>query len=165
MRIPLIAAALLQGLLFASTPAGAAVTVSFVDSDRYTDAGASANDRQRAMAEIERHLRRLGDRHFAAGQNFKIEVLDIDLAGRMRFVRRFPDEVRVVDGRTDWPRIKLRYTLESAGKVTKSGEETVSDLDYLSAPRAPGSSEPLYYEKRMLDDWYLARFGKQPRGP
>ena len=58
-------------------------------------------------------------------------MLDVDLAGEMRFDRSRAANVRVLLGMADWPRIKLRYTLESAGQPVRRVEQTVSDMAYL----------------------------------
>jgi hypothetical protein len=59
--------------------------------------------------------------------------------------------------------MKLRYTLESDGKISDAREETVADMTYLLG-RSPGASgESLYYEKRMLEDWFRRRFVEQRR--
>lgn len=156
------------GLLLAvglsSSIASAAVTVSFADAARYSDAG-SHWDEDRNVGEIKRHLELLGERHLSPSQILKVEILDVDLAGRTRhFLRGGLSEIRVLNGRVDWPRIKLRYTLESDGKISDSAEETVADMSYLESPSHGASTESLYYEKRMLDAWFRERFveGRKP---
>jgi hypothetical protein len=149
---------LLLGAAFFPGAVSAAVTVSFPEAGRYIDAG-NHWDEERTIGEIRRHLEVLGERHLSPSQTLKIEVLDVDLAGRTRyFVRGGLSEIRVLQGRADWPSLKLRYTLESDGKVSDSAEETVADMSYLFIPAPRASSESLYYEKRMLDTWFRQRF-------
>ena len=154
---------LLAGLAIASSGALAAVTVSHSEAGRYSDAGDRGQE-NRTVDEIKRHLELLGERYLLPSQNLKIEIVDIDLAGRLRFSARRGEEIRVLDGGADWPSMKLRYTLESDGKVIDSREETVSDMSYLLKP-APSGSGALYYEKRMLDDWFRQRFVEGRRPP
>jgi len=154
---------LLAGFAIASSGALAAVTVSRAEAGRYSDAGDRGQE-NRTVDEIKRHLELLGERYLLPSQNLKIEIVDIDLAGRLRFSARRGEEIRVLDGGADWPSMKLRYTLESDGKVIDSGEETVSDMSYLLKP-APSGSGALYYEKRMLDDWFRQRFVEGRRPP
>ena len=54
-------------------------------------------------------------------------------------------------------RSKLRYQLKLGDQVLASGEETVSDMDYLQRINAYPTSDPRRYEKRMLDDWFRQR--------
>jgi DUF3016 family protein len=154
---------MLVGFAFASSGALAAVTVSHAEAGRYSDAG-DRGQANRTVDEIKRHLELLGERYLLPSQNLKIEIVDIDLAGRLRYSARRGEEIRVLDGGADWPSMKLRYTLESDGKVIDSREETVSDMSYLLKP-APSGSGALYYEKRMLDDWFRQRFVEGRRPP
>lgn len=154
---------LLAGFGIVSSATHAAVVVSFPEARHYSDAG-DHREGNRTLDELKRHLELLGERYLSPSQTLKIEVLDIDLAGRTRYFthRGYPD-IRVLNGRADWPSMKLRYTLESDGKISDAREETVADMTYLLG-RAPGaSSDSLYYEKRMLDDWFRRRFVEQRR--
>lgn len=144
---------------FAASAAAASagtVEVSFVNPTSYIDAGKTQWDEKANLEALGKHLEALGQR-LPADQALKIEVLDVDLAGTVK-----PgSEVRVVRGRADYPRIHLRYTLRGAG-VQRSGDEWVKDLDYARGPRGVQGSESLYFEKRMLDAWFKARFGALP---
>ena len=136
--------------------AQAAVTVTFSGADRYTDAGWQLSDAKNVSMELARHLQRLGAAYLAPDQSLIIDVLDIDLAGEVRFRPRDAAEVRVLRGGIDWPRMRVRYSLDTPGKVGETREETVSDMNYLLRPSRKG--EWLSYEKRMLDDWFRQRF-------
>jgi hypothetical protein len=149
---------LVAGFGIATSAAHAAVVVSFPEARHYSDAG-NHREGNRTADELKRHLELLGERYLSPSQTLKIEVLDIDLAGRTRhFTHRGFSEIRVLNGGADWPSMKLRYTLESAGKISDAREETVADMAYLLRPAPRASSESLYYEKRMLDDWFRRRF-------
>src|SRR3984893_14976678 len=93
-----------------SLPLHAAVKVSYGGPDRFTDAGDSNNDPRKVMLTLERHLKELGDRYLPPQSNLKIEVLDLDRAGRPRM--NLPPEIRIVNGKVDMPCIELDYTLE-----------------------------------------------------
>jgi hypothetical protein len=94
----------------------------------------------------------------------KIEVTDVDLAGREDPMRRGAMEVRVMDGRTDWPRMRLRYQLEQNGKVIASGNAALSDMSYLQRINRYSSNDALRYEKKMIDEWFEDTFGIKPQG-
>ena len=81
-----------------------------------------------------------------------MEVLDIDLAGITRPTISRPD-LRIVRGGADWPTMQLRYSVLQDGKVIKSGEERLSDMNYTQHINRYGSDASLRYEKQMLDDW------------
>src|SRR4051812_33858722 len=62
----------------------AAVKVNFVTPDHYTDVGTpGGRDRARNLDEIANIFETLGERYLPAGQNLTIDVMDIDLAGRL----------------------------------------------------------------------------------
>jgi hypothetical protein len=154
---------LLLGLVVAawSAPAAAEVLVTFDHPETYTDAGLysdrGSRAREPAMDGIRQHLERLGARYLRPGQTLKIEVLDIDLAGRFEPWRPFASDVRFMRAVT-WPRIKVRYSLEESGAVRSSDTEMIVDQNYLSQVGGYFQSESLRYEKTMLDDWFRARF-------
>ena len=66
-------------------------------------------------------------------------------------------DLRVLNGRADWPVIELRYTVEQGGKVVASGTERLRDMLYLDHANRYFDGEPLRYEKKMLDDWFNER--------
>ena len=141
----------------AARAAGSA-EVSFPNEARFTDAGASASDRAANLAQLANHLKRLGARYLPDGKTLTVELLDVDLAGTSRPWRATGTDVRVLRGRADWPRIELRYTLSGDVQSARSGKESIADLNYLQRIGAYGPAEPLMHEKRMLDDWFRARF-------
>ena len=133
------------------------VNVSYAPNTQFTDAGATPWDRDANLHQLQAHLQALGQRYLPADRTLSIEVLDVDLAGETRPGARLRD-VRVARGGADWPRITLRYTLQANGQALRSGEETVSDMNYLrhlSDNYTQGSLGP---EKRMLDEWFKQRF-------
>jgi hypothetical protein len=66
-------------------------------------------------------------------------------------------DTRVLRGRADWPSIQLRYTLREGDKVLKSGEDRLTDMNYLMHSLRASHDSPLPYEKRMLDHWFRDR--------
>jgi hypothetical protein len=159
------APALFLAVALAAGPVSAAVDVSFSQPETFTDAHLGRSygwvPVERTMQGIEQYLRRLGERWLQPGQTLRVEVLDIDLAGRF-------EPWRVLDVRAmrdiTWPRISLRYALEENGSLVATTEEEVADLDYLLRPRALVSRDPLRYEKAMLEDWFRDRFGESTAG-
>ena len=163
-RFALVALAL--SVLFAPAWAEPNLSVVFVHPEKYTDASYSSSfsneqDRADVQREIALHLQSLTERALPSGDSLKIEILDIDLAGRVEpFRSRLGSEVRIIR-EISWPRIALRYTLIHGAQAMPSREEQVSDLNYLSSfNRYPGGDR-LRYEKAMLDRWFDERFGKR----
>ena len=148
----------LQAAGLAAQAAGT-VQVSYVQPDRYIDAGIRQHDVENTLSDLTRHFELLAKRHLSDGQTLHIEVLDIDLAGREYPWRRAAQDVRVLTGRADWPRIHLRYTLEMAGHPPRKAAQWVSDMAYLHRVANLHARESLGYEKRMLAEWFSAEFG------
>ena len=155
-RFYLSLAAVVAGL-GATTIAGAAgsVEVKFIDPANYTDTGLHAWDRERALQDLQAHLLALGSR-LPDGQTLRIEVLDVDLAGEIRYGTG--QDWRVLRGGVDWPQMRLRYTLQAGGQTLAQGEERLSDPAYLFSHRLVHKYSFLPYERRMLDDWFGQRF-------
>ncbi|MTV37574.1 DUF3016 domain-containing protein [Duganella radicis] len=138
--------------LLASSAALAQVSVSYTKPDDYTDVPRNAIERERTLKEFSDYFKTL-DKKLPAGQQLKIEVLDIDLAGRL-YPRRAGDDIRIMNGGADWPHMHLKYTLEQNGQVLRSGDEQLSNMNYQGRLGGYFDSDPLRYEKQMLDDWF-----------
>ncbi|HEY4264189.1 MAG TPA: DUF3016 domain-containing protein [Micropepsaceae bacterium] len=137
--------------------ASAAVIVNFIQPEHYTDAGPQGQDRTRNLNEIERTFQKLGEHYLSADQILTIDVLDVDLAGRLEPWHANAYDVRYLRDIT-WPRMKLRDTLETPSQPPQSAEEILSDPSYLESPNTRFSGEPLAYDKAMIERWFHARF-------
>jgi len=138
-------------------PANAAVTVTFVHPELFTDADDTSGNSARTLLEIAGYLKALGNRYLAVDDTLKIDILDIDLAGEIRLSRMGTD-ARYCTGEADWPRIDVRYALVAKDGIARSGEETIVDRVYLRRLRESHPPVSLPYEKRMLDEWFKTRF-------
>ena len=154
------------GLLVAAGVASAAtVSVTFVQPEKFTDAGhsrgrATERDLAELREDLQQHLQRLADRKLAASDTLQVEVLDIDLAGdfEMNRLTRFSD-VRVVRDIAS-PRIKLRYTGKLGDRVVTGAEEELINMNFLWGHNRYSGGDRLRYEKPLLDAWFEKRFAK-----
>ncbi len=152
----------LAGLLaLAAGSAGAAVSVTYIKPDKFIDLPFVPWEREDTLKQLTEHFNRIGSA-LPPGQDLRIEVLDIDLAGREIPNARAGRDLRILRGQADWPRMDLRYSLEQNGQVIKSGEAKLSDMNYLNHANRYFDSEPLRYEKAMIDDWYEKTIGPLP---
>ena len=144
--------------LAASVPAFAAgvVEVNFVKADEFTDIGRGTVDRERHLAVLSDHLKSLGQR-LPNGQVLTVDVLDVDLAGEIWPTRRM-NEVRILKGSVDWPRMSLRWTLQADGRTLRTGEDKLKDMAYLARGAGLGTQQALAYDLRMLDEWFAKSF-------
>ncbi|USX15482.1 DUF3016 domain-containing protein [Oxalobacteraceae bacterium OTU3CAMAD1] len=137
--------------LLASASASAAATVTYINPEKMTDVPRFASDRESMEMIFREHLNLLASK-LPAGQELKVEFIDIDLAGDV-FPRVPVRDVRVMKGQADWPRMHLRYSIEQDGKVLRSGDRELSDPNYLMGSRS--YNQDLYgHDKQMLDDWF-----------
>ncbi|MRV72898.1 DUF3016 domain-containing protein [Duganella sp. FT92W] len=156
----LAAAALAMGAALTAGAAHAGATVTYIEPDKFIDVPFSPIDRERVLKDLSEHFARLG-KQLPAGQDLKVEVTELDLAGRIEHTRRTGNEIRLLTGGADWPRMHLRYSLMQDGKVINSGEADLASLNYLNEMNLYGSSESLRHEKQMIDEWFGKTFHVQ----
>ena len=114
---------------------------------------------QEWMKSLGDHLRQRADRVLPAGEQLQVTIDDIKLAGAYE-PWRGPDaqDIRIL---TDLypPRIDLHYTLRgSDGAMLREGNNKMRDNSYLQRT-VPASTDPLRYDKRLIDDWLRKEFG------
>jgi hypothetical protein len=152
-RIALGALALLASAAYAGT-----AEVRFIDPGKFSDLGNYKWEESVNMDDLSRYVQKLAQR-LPPDQVLHVDVLDVDLAGEPRDTRN--GRIRVARD-SSFPVIQLRYTLEANGRAVASGEERLTDLEYRHHLRqARASVTSLYYEKRMLDDWFDRSFTPQ----
>lgn len=140
--------------------AAAAVTVTYVAPEKYADLPRIASDREVVLKDLSAHFAKLG-RNLPPGQELRIDVLDLDLAGRL-----VPGILRGKDARiltnlgSDSPSVLLRYSLQQDNQVVYSGEVRLLDPNYLQHRPRYWDNEPLRYEKTMIDDWFERSFAQ-----
>lgn len=138
------------------------VQVRYKDPQHFTEAKRSFGMHLiRADAYLEplkTYIAERAARVLAPGQRLDIEVTDVDRAGEYE-PWRGPDfdDVRIIKDIYP-PRIDLRFTLTGAdGRVLASGERRLRDSAFLMRS-TPDDSDPLRFEKRLLDDWLRREF-------
>lgn len=132
--------------------ASAGVTVNYVNPDKFADLPADRWEREEVLRDMVSHFEELG-RQLPAGQDLKVEITDVDLAGR-GYPGQGVRELRVAKAPAEWPRISLRYTLSANGRVLGSGSEQLKDMHFQSRRDVRPQDGKLRYEKRMIDDWF-----------
>jgi hypothetical protein len=133
--------------------ANAATSVTFIAPEKYADMPFSYFDKDRVKASLKEHFEMLGSK-LPQGEDLNVEILDIDLAGERDFRANAPQDLRILRGGADWPKIELRYSVQSQGKVVTSGSTRISDMNYLQTFNQYSKNEFLRYEKRMIDQWF-----------
>lgn len=143
-------------LLSAGGALAAEVTVNYIEPGKFADMPFEPWERENVLKDLTEHFQKLG-KQLPPGQNLTIEVLDIDLAGRI-YPNMRGQNLRVLRGGADWPRMRLRYRLEAGGQVLASGDAELSDMMYMQRNNRFSDGDTLRFEKQMIDDWFNKTF-------
>ncbi len=147
------------GFLLSPSAFAASSEVTWTDYKSYRDID-SGNEgrkqfRERTFKDLEKHFAKLAAT-LPGDQVLKIDVTDVDLAGdtnaaginRVRIIKQIYS-----------PRMNFSYELlDATGKVIKSEEVTIRDMNFMSGSNLKYRSKSLGYEKKMLDDWFNDTF-------
>jgi hypothetical protein len=155
----------LLALLSAMTGAASAsnLSVHFLHPEDYTDgvySGSPLSERgmQAVRKSLAGHLEKLAQQNLPGGLTLDVDVLDIDLAGRVGpLLTPSNPNLRIVRD-IDWPRMKVRYTLKRGDQVVLQKEERISDMNFQSSVNPYSPDDHFRYEKAMLDQWFPQRF-------
>jgi hypothetical protein len=141
--------------------ASAEVIVNYVQSERFSDLPMDQRERAQVLEELREHFTRLGAQ-LPAGQTLRIDVDDIDMAGR-RVPTNGTRELRTLNNAVDWPRIELQYEIESKGEIVRSGVVHLRDMAFLDRGNRYFNGDALRFEKRMVDEWFYSTVAPRER--
>ncbi|OLI43022.1 membrane protein [Xanthomonas oryzae pv. oryzae] len=144
------------------------VDVRWTDPAQFSEVRFSGNrwEAQRGdwVTQLATHFQQSAARQLPDGQHLSVTITDIRRAGQYEpwHGPRMQD-VRVVKDIYP-PRISFTYTLTGAdGRVIDQGERKLVDSAFLmSGPRFT-DSDPLRFEKAMIDDWVRKQFRSDHR--
>lgn len=144
-----------SGLLALAAGAASAgdVTVNYIQPERFSDLPFTAWDREDVLKNLTEHFAKLGAK-LPPDQHLRIDVTDIDLAGREVPSRRGHDLRIIKQNSAEWPRMELHYTLERNGQTLRSGDARLSDMGFMDRIGRYSDGDTLRYERRMIDDWF-----------
>ena len=136
----------------------ASVVVRFQQPENFTDLKTSYSGLDQVnegyTRELRQHLERTAASQLPADYKLEVTITDVDMAGDFE-PHRGPqfDDVRIVKDIYP-PRIDLRYTLTDASdRVIAQGEEQLRNLSFNWTISPLPQSDPLRYEKALLDDF------------
>ena len=136
-------------------PDAGRVAVSWHDPSGFREvscrfaSGQSGDDWVRQLA---LYTRTQAERRLPEGARLEVDFIDIDRAGECEPARR-GEWIRMVRDVYP-PRIQLDYRLTGAdGQARAEQNVRLTDLGYLFSATPFPDSDPLRYEKRLIDDW------------
>jgi len=134
------------------------VSVQWNDPAKFTEIRQSTNrfeaERGDWVQQLARYVQTSAAKPLQAGQTLEVTLVDVKRAGdyepwhgpRGRDIRIMRDIYP--------PRITLQYTLKDAsGRIIDEGDARLSDSGYLHNIGLKSDTDPLRYEKRLIDDW------------
>ncbi|MEJ7804932.1 MAG: DUF3016 domain-containing protein [Telluria sp.] len=130
--------------------------VYFAPTNTFMDMPSDADARAEVLIQLSKHFDKLAAK-LPAGQELKVVVLNVDLAGKNWHGSPGTREMRLVRAQGDWPYLKLQYTITENGKVLEAREEHLKNMGYMTRANIYFSGDSLRYEKQMLDDWFAHR--------
>lgn len=148
-------------------PAEGPVQVSWTGPAQFSEIAQSRNrwqaERGDWVQDLAKYLRKQATARLPAGETLAVTITDIKRAGDYE-PWRGPrmDDVRIIRDIYP-PKIRLRYTVSGAdGQVIDQGEPTLTDLGFMYGNVGTiGDSDPLRYEKALIDGWLRKEFPKQ----
>lgn len=163
--LTLVALSLLASHSLAQTPAAASIEVNYDNPEHFRDASLDSNGYERGadeyvMKTLRSYLQTLGKRYLPPGQTLRIDIRDIDLAGQYEPWHPQAYTIRFMRDIT-WPSIDLHYVLSQQGQPLSQADAHLSDKFYLQRPGRSTSSDRLYAEKAMLEEWFRKQFAVQ----
>jgi hypothetical protein len=134
------------------------VTIQYVHPEKFTDFSIYGRDYRWSASYfasgISKELRPMLKRKFPDSM-LTLRFTNIDLAGSYRTSRRGGRDLRVVRGEMTPARLSFDFLLrDSASRTQANGSSRITDTSqHTSLLRQQSGSEPLFYEKRMLEKW------------
>lgn len=145
---------------------GGAVSVGWTDPAQFGEIRYSGNrwesKRGNWVVDLAEYLRDASAKRLSRGQTLQVTITDIERAGRYEPRGRADlDDIRIVKDIYP-PRMSLTYTLKGPdGQVLSEGDRKLVDHGFLMGSTLT-NSDPLRFEKRMIDDWLRRDFKGDP---
>lgn len=141
-----------------SLPANGPVNVHWTDPAEFSEIRYSHNrweaKRGDWVRSLAKYIQTRAARRLLQGQSLDVTITDIELAGNYE-PWRGPQAYSVRFVRDIYPpRIRLSFKLSDAsGRVVSEGDRTLTDFAFLLHSSYGNSSDPLRYEKHLLNSW------------
>ncbi|REL28383.1 DUF3016 domain-containing protein [Thalassotalea euphylliae] len=140
----------------ALSPATNKVEINWTNAEHYRDLRSTTETKQatqrRFFKEMGEYLNHLSTQ-LPDGYKLALEVTQVDLAGRIRFVNG--QQVRIVKD-IDYPNMAFSYRLTAPnGQLIKAETAQVKGKRFLlGAQHQPHKLKPFAYEKKMIEAWF-----------
>lgn len=151
-----------SGMLAANAPRAlpesGPVSVHWNDPSTFTELRLSSNrwvaSEGSWLQDLAKYMRKRAQPKLAPGERLDLTIVDIDRAGQFE-PWRGPNlqDTRIIRDRYP-PRMTVQFRrLDASGAVVAEGERKLTDPAFLLNASPINSTDPLRYEKRMIDTW------------
>ena len=144
-------------------PDDSRVAVAWTDPAEFTELRRSGNRYDAArgtwLTDLAEHLRKRAEAVLPTNERLEVTIVDVDRAGDYEQWRGPAlQDTRIVRDIYP-PRMTVRFRqLDADGKVLTEGERKLTDPAFLLGSSPMNASDPLRYEKRMIDSWVRREF-------
>ncbi|MDE2406545.1 MAG: DUF3016 domain-containing protein [Xanthomonadaceae bacterium] len=146
-------------------PAQGPVSVAWADPATFTEFKASGNRQASAegewLTQLAQYMRKQAAKSLPAGDRLELTIVDIQRAGRYEPWHGLDRQnVRMIRDIYP-PRMTVKYRETDAnGSVVAEGERKLTDPAFLVNAAPFNDTDPLRYEKRMVDSWLRHGFNR-----
>ena len=139
-------------------PATSPVSVAWEDPAQFSEVRHSGNRYAAAQGNwlnnLATYMRREAEETLPAGHRLELTIVDIQRAGRYEpWLGPQMQDTRIIRDMYP-PRMTLRFReVDADGTVLAEGERKLSDPAFLMNASRVNDTDPLRYEKRMVDSW------------
>ena len=146
-------------------PDNGPVSVTWADPATFTELKASGNRFESAqgdwLLQLAKYMRKQADKQLAPGNKLELTIVDIQRAGRYEPWHGLDRQnIRMIRDIYP-PRMTVKYRETDAnGAVVAEGERKLTDLAFMVNSGMINDSDPLRYEKRMIDSWLRRDFNR-----
>jgi len=149
-------------------PEGDSVNVRWQDPARFSELRYSGNRWEAAQGnwvqELATYLRDRAQQRLPVGQRLDVDIVDIRRAGMFEpWHGPNLQNTRIIRDVYP-PRMTLNVRLtDASGNVIAQGERKLTDPGFLMSDSSSLNSDPLRFEKRLIDRWLTQELGAAPR--
>ena len=146
-------------------PRAGPVSVTWADPAGFTELKASGNRVEAAqgdwLIQLAQYMRKQADKQLPPGNTLELTIVDIQRAGRYEpWLGVDRQNIRMIRDIYP-PRMTVKFReLDASGAVVAEGERKLTDLGFMINSPPFNDTDPLRYEKRMIDSWLRRDFNR-----
>lgn len=139
-------------------PDNGPVAVAWADPATFTELrpGPNRYDSGRGswLTDLAKHMRKRAEAQLPAGERLQLTIVDVDRAGDFEPWRGMrQQDIRIIRDIYP-PRMTVQYQrFDANGTLIAEGERKITDPAFLVNASPISDTDPLRYEKRMVDSW------------